>query len=295
MSNVPMSFFPVSVSKKISAPLQGLGELVQVIFPKYNLVLKETDLNLMSDEFFAIAIFNSLIWFGILTIASTFVLTYTKFPEPLISGIIISTLVGIMFFFRIVFGVQLLVSKRVKSIDSNLVFGLKMMLVEINAGVGLFDSILIIASHKLGDLSSAFKEVAKRMSAGEREEDVLTDVASKNPSPFLKKIIWQIINGLKAGAPMGKIIEESLLSLERQQKTDIIEYGSSLRVLTLMFMMSGVIIPAMGLAFLSVLDSLPGIQITQEIFIGFIGLVVVLQFMLIGYIKSKRPNLMGSV
>jgi flagellar protein FlaJ len=153
----------------------------------------------------------------------------------------------------------------------------------------------MVASYKLGELSPVFKEIAKRLNSGEREDEVLKDIATKNPSPFLKKVLWQIVSGLKVGSPLGKVIEESLNSLERQQRTDIIEYGSSLRVLTLVFMMLGVIVPSMGLAFLVVLNSMPGISLGKEIPWLFIISVAVFEFMLIGFIKTRRPSLMGSV
>ncbi len=115
----------------------------------------------------------------------------------------------------------------------------------------------MVAKHDLGSLSEVFKEIAKRLNSGEIEEQVLKEVAGKNPSPFLKKVLWQIVSGLKTGAPINQVVQEGLESIERQQKTDIIKYGNSLRVLTVMFMMLGVVIPAMGLAFLAVFNSLP--------------------------------------
>jgi flagellar protein FlaJ len=144
-------------------------------------------------------------------------------------------------------------------------------------------------------MSAVFKEIAKRLGSGEKEDEVLTDVAAKNPSPFLKKTLWQIVSGMRAGSPIGKVLQESLDALEREQKSEIIEYGSSLRVLTLVFMMLGVIIPAMAVAFLVVINSLPGVSISKEVpWIVIIG-VAVFELMLIGFVKSKRPNLMGSV
>ncbi|MEI7961394.1 MAG: type II secretion system F family protein [archaeon] len=295
MANVPLSFFPLRASKVISWPFKGIGEIFQKSFPHYENVLKQTDLSVTKDEFFAIALMNAFIWWILLSGIMAIILNILSLQGAIKMAPIVGFVLAILVFFRIVVGIQLSIGKKAKSIDSNLIFGLKMMLVEIDSGVGLFDSMVMIASYKLGDLSKVFKEIAKRLNSGENEAEVLTDVAAKNQSPFLKKVLWQIVSGLKVGSPLGKVIEESLESLERQQKTDIIEYGSSLRVLTLIFMMMGVIIPAMGVAFLVVLNSLPGLSIGIEILWLFVIGVAFFEFMLIGFIKSKRPNLMGSV
>jgi flagellar protein FlaJ len=238
---------------------------------------------------------NSFIWWGILSGIMYAIFMYLQIKETLMMSLIVGLALSILMFLRIVLGLQITVNKKIHSIDSNLIFGLKMMLVEINAGVSLFDSIVMVASYKLGDFSSVFKEIAKRLNAGEKEEEVLKDVAAKNPSPFLKKILWQIVSGLKVGSPLARVIQESLDAVEREQKNEIVEYGSSLRVLTLVFMMLGVIIPSMGIAFLVVINSLPGINIPKAIPWLLIIAIAIFEVMLIGFVKSKRPNLMGSV
>jgi len=295
MNKIPMSLFPNSTAKKIAKPFYGLGEIVQRTFPGYDLYLEQSNIDLTEDEFFAISILNGLIYFVVFSFAFMLLLYAIKIPEYLTLGILFGAFFGAMSFLRIVLGIKISILKKIKSIDSNLVFGLKVLLVEINAGVSLFDSVVMVARHELGSLSTVFKEIAKRLNSGEREDQVLKDIATKNPSPFLKKVLWQLISGLKAGSPINQVVQEGLESIERQQKTDIISYGNSLRVLTLMFMMLGVVIPAMGLAFLAVFNSLPGISLGIEIFWIFLGLIVTFQFMLIGFIKSKRPNLMGAI
>jgi flagellar protein FlaJ len=295
MANVPLSFFPLHASKKLSTPFKGLSEAVQSIFPNYEVNLRESDLFLTKDEFFAISIMNTFIWWLILSGLLAVIFNLLAIRNPIITAGIVGLVLAIMVFARITLGVKLMAQRKAKSIDSNLVFGLKMLLVEVNAGVSLFDAIVLVASYKLGNMSAVFKEIAKRLGSGEKEDEVLTDVAAKNPSPFLKKTLWQIVSGMRAGSPIGKVLQESLDALEREQKSEIIEYGSSLRVLTLVFMMLGVIIPAMAVAFLVVINSLPGVSISKEVpWIVIIG-VAVFELMLIGFVKSKRPNLMGSV
>jgi len=291
----PFVPFPKKLMKRLGRPFLGIGELTQKFFPHYNLILEQTEMGLTGDEFFSMTFAFSAINFILFSLIFATLLYALKLDGYLTYGIGLGLVVAVMVFIKSVMGPRVVILKRVRSIDTNLIFGLKMIIVEINAGLSLFDSVVIVAMHDIGEMSTIFREIAKRMASGENEQEVLRDIATKNPSHFLRKVLWQIVSGLKAGSSLRDVMSESLSSLERRQRTDIIAYGSSLRVLTLMFMMVGVIIPSMAVAFLSVLNFLPGIDISTMVFWALIGGIVVVQFMLIGFIKSKRPNLMGSV
>ena len=291
----PFVPFPLGVMKKIAKPFLGIGEVAQKFFPRYNLVLEQTEMDMNADEFFSMTVaftfINLILFFGIFAT----LLYALKIPDYLRYGLGLAFIVAFMVFIKTVFTPKVIITKRIRSIDSNLIFGLKMIIVEINAGLSLFDSVVIVAMHDVGEMSNIFRDMAKRMASGENEQEVLKDLATKNPSNFLRKVLWQIVSGLKSGAPLREVMGESLSALERQQRTDIIAYGSSLRVLTLIFMMVGVIVPSMAISFLAVLNFLPGIKITPLVFWLLLAGIVTTQFMLIGFIKSKRPNLMGSV
>ena len=291
----PFVPLPIKLMKAISKPFLGIGEVTQKFFPHYNLLLEQTGSDLNADEFFSMTFaftFLNFVLFGLIFGTLLYALKIGTYMEY---GLGLALIVSGMVFIKTVFGPKVIIQKRIRSIDSHLIFGLKMIIVEINAGLGLFDAVVIVAMHDVGEMGNIFKDIAKRMASGENEQEVLKDVATKNPSHFLRKVLWQIVSGLKAGSSLREVMGESLSSLERQQRTDIIAYGSSLRVLTLVFMMVGVIIPSMAIAFLSVLNFLPGINIGTTVFWMLLAGIVTVQFMLIGFIKSKRPNLMGSV
>jgi len=291
--NIPLSPFDKITMKRLGTPFLGLGEFLQRFFPNYKLTLDQADFGVNADEYFSIALFLSFFYGAILAAIFTIFLFFAQVRDFGGYGLLMGAFLAFMIFFRMVLAPKLYAQRRAREIDANLIFGLKVLLVELKAGVNLFESLVIVSSSELGELGSAFKEISKRLNSGEKEEVVLKSVASRNPSPFLSKILWEIVSGLKAGAPIAQVIEESLDSLERQQKTDIINYGSALRVLTLVFMMVAVIVPAMGLTFLSVLNSLPGVSFGSPVFIIVLLIVIIFQFMLIGFIKSRRPSLMG--
>ncbi len=88
----------------------------------------------------------------------------------------------------------------VREIESNLIFALRTILVQIKSGVSLFDSLYSISSGKrYGELGAELKEAVDNISTGVSEEVALQELAVKNPNPYLRKVLWQIVNGMKAG------------------------------------------------------------------------------------------------
>ncbi|MEK6902440.1 MAG: hypothetical protein AABX02_02525, partial [archaeon] len=70
-------------------------------------------------------------------------------------------------------------------------------------------------------------------------------------------------------------------------------YESQMKVLSLVYMMLGVIVPGLGITFLIVLSSFPQIEITETYFWALLLFTGVGQFMYMGIVKSKRPSLLG--
>jgi len=82
-------------------------------------------------------------------------------------------------------------------------------------------------------------------------------MSDRNPSRYLRKALWQIVNGMNAGADTSNVLQETVKSMIREQKLAITSYGSQLRILSLMYMMIGVIMPALGVTLLIILFTFP--------------------------------------
>ncbi|MGC9309342.1 MAG: hypothetical protein ACP5D2_01450 [Candidatus Nanoarchaeia archaeon] len=99
---------------------------------------------------------------------------------------------------------------------------------------------------------------------------------------------------MRAGSDMEVVIRESINSLSEEQLLQIQEYGNKLNPLIMFYMLVSVIMPALAITFLTVLSSMvnmPG-NTTKAMFIGLFILVVLVQVMFLGIIKSKRPSLL---
>lgn len=300
---IPFSIMPLPAMKRICSPLLGIGYRVSKAFPYLDLELKQAEIDSGPEEYAAIMAFNFGLYFVLLTaifstVLSRFILTKRMLlgiavPEYLLLGFTIGIVVAFLVFIQMSMYPKMRIKRKVRAIESNLVYALRTMLVQMKSGVSLFDSLSMIAAGDYGQLSIELRFAVDEINTGVSEESALQKVATNNPSPYLRKVVWQLVNGMKAGADISDVLNESVSSMTREQEIEIERYGSSLRVFSLIYLMIGVIVPSMGLTFLIVLGSFPKIQITELVFWALLGFVVLAEFMFLGLIKSKRPNLMS--
>jgi len=305
MEVVPFLPLPFPAAKKISRPFMGLGERVSKLFPGLYTNLDQAEIDSSVDEYCSIMVFSFFIYFILFWIISALVigkLVFTSFsvlgvlvPQSLIIGLIIGLILGLLIFVQMAAYPKIKIKKKVRAIDSNLIYALRTMLVQLKSGVSLFDSLCMIAySKRYGQLGNEIRKAVDNITSGTPQDQALAELGEKNPSVYLKKVLWQIVNGMKAGADVTDILAESVSSITREQQIDIEKYGNSLRILSLMYLMIGVIIPALGLTFLIVIGSFPRIQITEITFWFLLGGVLLAEFMFMGIMKSKRPSLMSN-
>ncbi|MEM0359866.1 MAG: type II secretion system F family protein [Candidatus Diapherotrites archaeon] len=294
---LPFGILPLEKLKTMSAPLTPLGATLEKKFPILKSQLKQADLNITAKEYIAIMVMLAAFYF-MLSFGLIFLLVDRLWINPPTHPLIITFLLALFSAFMVL--VQLLayptivVRRKVREIEKNLVFALRTILVQLKSGISLYYAMKVVAEEEYGTLSQEFQKMMHKINAGIPQETALQEMADANPSPMFRRVVWQMVNGLKGGGDIEKIISESLHSLSRQQKIGIEKYGAQLRVLSLVYMMIGIIIPALGLAFLIVIGSFPKISISEPIFILLLVVIGIMEFMFIGLIKSKRPTLISS-
>lgn len=290
---IPFSPLPFEVLKKASTPLLGIGNFVGRGLPYLKLELKQAEFKINAGEYGAMMTFVVLFYFAIVSIIMFF-LSLRFIPEnALLMGLTIGAVIAFLIFIQLSLYPKMLVKKKVRDVERNLVFALRTMLIEIKSGITLFDSLRLIAEGNFGVLSDEFRKAVDEISTGSLEEEALQKLAMQNPSLFLRKALWQVSNGMKAGADISDVMEDLVETMTKEERIQINSYGASLRLLSLMYMMIGVILPAMGITLLIVLSSLVNIERINEVLWGILAMVIVMEFMYIGIMKSRRPNLIG--
>ncbi len=287
---IPFCPLPVDKAKGISKIFYGFTRPFEKSKLQYE--LKVAEMNLTAREYMSIvfftSLFNSLFAFLVLFIVSI------RFVS-LASGFFISSLFTFLIFFMVFMYLKIYpkihVKKKVIDLEKNLLFSVRHMYVMIQSGVSIFNAIASVANSNYGNTSKEFKKIVSEVNSGKSLEDALEEASVNNPSPFFRRVIWQIVNGIKSGSNVSSVMESTVDYLANEQKIAIRRYGSQLNPLTLMFMMFAVIIPTMGITFLIVLSTLSGFNITENLLIMLLVFIIIFQFMFLGLMKSKRPGI----
>ena len=288
---IPFSFLPPGALKKSSGAFLGIGERIGIIFPALKLELGQSGLNYEAREYGAIMVLLCAFYFALATIVVFAVISRVSQSAIAISPIV-GGIAAALVLVQLAMYPKIIVKRRVREIERNLVFALRTIAVQLKSGVSLFDSMKAVAEGNYGLLSEEFRIALEKTSTGTPQEEALEEMASKVPSQFFRRSIWQIVSGLKAGANITSVMEELVATMTNQQAIGIRKYGSDLKLLSLMYMMLGVIIPSLGITFMIVLSSFPQVKVTELLYWGLLGGIVVGEFMFIGIMKSKRPSLL---
>ncbi len=291
--NMPLNVLPLPLLRWASKHLLGVGTQFGKLMPLRDSDMKKAELPVTAKEYATMSLVIILFYFIFFSFLF-FVLAYRLFNQatfflPLIISLIFSFLVWL----QLVTFPIIRTAKKIRDLDRNLVFALRTILVQIRSGVSLFDSMKVVAEGKYGSVSKEFKKAVDQISTGTDQELALERIAEYNPSLFFRRTIWQLVNGMRAGADVSTVLTENVNSLTEAQSIQIRNYESQMKILSLVYMMLGIIVPALGITFLIVLSSFPQIQITEFFFWGLLLFVGVSQFMYLGIVKSKRPTLLG--
>ncbi len=291
--NIPFAPLPLPLLMRISKNFMGFGAKLNKAFPYLEIELKQAEIDLEGEEYGAIMFVVFVFYFIIVSLIAYLIALRVAPDNALVAAPTVGGILSFLVLVQLSMFPKIKVKKKVRGLERNLIFALRTLLIEIKSGVGLFDSINMVAIGDYGEVSKEFKKAVDEIGTGTREEKALEELAANNPSLFFRRAIWQMVNGLKAGADISDVMTSLVDTLAKEQRNQIREYGSALKILSLVYMMLGVIVPALGLTFLIVLSSFPQIEITEIVFWGLLGFVLVGQFMYLGLLKAKRPNLMG--
>jgi len=290
-----LPFIPIRVksglelSKKLD--LLPMSYRVGKLFPDLEASLLQAGVGLRSIEYISVALFAAFFYFILINVLSVIAFLFQLVPSTIFfTSLITSSIVSLVVFLYLTFYPHLIIIRKVKNLEKNLLFALRHLLIQIRSGVSLFDSMASISKANYGTISEEFREVVKKVATGEFAVDVLEELAFRNPSLYFRRTIWQVTNALRSGGDVGKSLESLISHLESEQRVMIRRYGSQLNPLAFLYMMFGVILPSLGITFLIVLSSFSGLPIKEFYFWVLLAFLAFFQFFFIGFVKSRRPS-----
>jgi flagellar protein FlaJ len=289
MKRIPFVPFPIQKASKISKPFLFIASRLVKLNPFLTQKLIQAEINLKDREYLAIAIFSSFFWF--LLIFSTFnILGFVAGKNFISLSLVFSLLISVVVFLYINFYPSLLLSKKDRDVERNLLFAIRHLFIQVRSGVSLFDALVSVSKGNYGSVSEEFEKCVKEIATGKEETQALEELAFRVPNVGFKRVVWQIVNSMKAGGDIGNTLNIIAHNLSEEQKVKIRKYGSQLSPLALIYLMSTVILPTLGITFLIVFSTFAGFQIPETVFYLISFTVLVFQVMLIGLTKSRRPS-----
>jgi len=256
--------------------------------------LINADVDITREEYLAICLRQFFFSFLIFLAIMTTIFAFLKIKLFYLVGPVAALAFSFFLFFSQTVYPYIYVTKRQKNIERNLIPALGDILVQLNSGIPLFSILVNISSSDYGELSREFKKAVRRIGSGEPEAAVLDDLGRKNPSPFFRRTLWQISSGMKSGADMTIVIEDSISALNEEQLIQIQNYGNKLNPLIVFYMLIAIILPALSITFLTIISSMINMEKNTAVlvFMALYVFVVLIQIMFLGIIKSRRPSLL---
>jgi flagellar protein FlaJ len=288
----PLVASPMREAEGPSDPVRFRNILVSIAshFPSLKKHLVQANLNYTPAGFVQAAIVSAFfLSAAILLIIWLFVKSSYYAPLVLIAS---APFVFTLAFLYSMYFPQAKASMRAKRIEQELVFAGRHMLIELKAGVPLFDAMLGI-SRDYGEVSAEFSKIVEKVALGVPMGVALHDVADASPSPYFTRVLLQIANSLASGSDVAVALEAALDQISHEQVIALKAYGQKLNPLVMFFMIFGIIIPSLGIAFLIILTSFLGsssITFGSSALFGIMIAVGLIQFIFLTMVESSRPK-----
>ncbi|MBS3134676.1 type II secretion system F family protein [Candidatus Woesearchaeota archaeon] len=283
---------PYHIGKKISRRFIGLSNILSRFSPGIQYDLKETDFDTDAREYLVLSCINAKIYSFIFFVFS-FVLLYSVRDFPIKSSLAYSFAIAIFIFLMIYFTLvnypKIMSGKKGEAIEKNLIFALKDLSIQIASGVPTYDSFVNVSRSNYGQVSSEFEKIARLVNSGMPLAKALEESAIKLRSEYYKKTMWQLINTMRAGASLKGALKIIMDELASDQRSRIKSYAQELNLWSLIYLLFAVAIPTIGLTLIIILSNFAAAGITSGTVISFIVLTFIIQLIIIGFIKSRRP------
>ena len=256
--------------------------------------LENSGIDLEVSEYLGICLRTFIFSFIILLIIFTSIFFFFKIKDFYLYSCLLSMLFSGFIFMKQHSYPKIYCLKKAREIEKNLISSLQDMLVQLESGVPIYDILVNISSSDYGEVSNEFKRIVKEMNSGIPQIQAIDNLINRTSSSYFKKVLWQLSNGLRSGSDMSIVIKDTIDNLNKEQAIQIQSYGAKLNPLIMFYMLIAVIIPSLGLSFLTIISSMVGLSgsLIKLLFLGIFVIIALLQIMFLGMIKSRRPSLL---
>lgn len=288
---IPFSFYPEKFLEKVSKIFLSLGKKVATRQKNLQIYFEQANLPIKPEKYLALCYAATTL--NLIVFTAVFTILFKVANSKIVYGFAIALILTFFMFLQQMNYPKLIIVRRVRNINVNLLPALRALMIQLNAGVTFFNALKNIAKSNYGIISEEFQKAINAMESGVPAVEALEKISRNNPSIFFRRAIWQIITGMQVGADISIVLREIVNSLVQEQITEIQAYGGRLSPTAMFYMVLSIIFPALGITFVVVLSTFvrPLGENYQIIIFSILGFVILMQIVFLGMIKSRRPPL----
>lgn len=285
---LPFSLVPPQFTFALASKTRPLGTAVQAWVPILgDDLLGAGYAGIEADTYATACVLNAFTNFFAAFVLIGFLGVFTRTPMLLLAGLA-SVAIGFATLITGLIYPQIIAAQRRRAIDENMITATRQLLIQIRSGVPLFNALLSISTGH-SKVSDEFYKIVAKLNAGVAEADALAEASATSPSLQFRKVVWQISNALKVGTDVGLALEMTLSELELEQTEQIKKYAQELSPLTMIYMISAIIVPSLGVTLLIVIGSLLSFPIPKALLVGIFVVMIGFQLFFLDFVSSRRP------
>ncbi|MBT4539852.1 hypothetical protein HOC32_06195, partial [Candidatus Woesearchaeota archaeon] len=145
---IPFSLLPPPLLRRFSNLFMKYGDAMSKIFPYLQLELDRAGFIVQSRKYISQCMTASSFMLIFLSVA--FSLFFAKVSE-FYFGIILAVVVSALIFFMQLNYPKIASSRRIRKLDSDLLASLQAIMIQLNSGISLFESLVILSNQEFGE------------------------------------------------------------------------------------------------------------------------------------------------
>ncbi len=176
-----------------------------------------------------------------------------------------------------------------KLIERDIIFAARDMMISLRSGMPLFNAITYVSTG-YGDSSLEFKKIIERVQVGTPLVDAIDEVIAQTKSPSFRRLLLQASVSIRSGADVLGSLQSVVDQLSQERIITMRTYGQKLNLISMMYMLFGIILPSMGIAVFIILTTfIPLFTITTTILLFALVGIFFIQVIFLKVIKDSRP------
>jgi len=286
-------FFSLAQAQKIGPRFHAIGVRIIPFYPNVRYDLKNIGVDFPAEHYGTAAFLSAVAWalvacifLGIFLSAVPSIPIALRIALPLLLGIA-SFFISMVFY---LFYPKMMGKTIGTTIDRELIFAMRDMLIQISSGIPLFTVIENIGSSNYGYVSMEFKRVSTNVKGGSPLLHELEVMAIRTQSEYLKKISWQLVTAIRSGANLTATLKSVVKVLVDYQFSISKSFNAELNFIILIFMLVSAVLPTIGTTVLVIFSVFGMFGISSEVLMGVVAISFLAQAGIVAYVYTKRPN-----